>query len=120
MQKGVTRLSRAIDVADDEMDTALRRTEEVHRIAGRRRDQEIAELRRVIAAKERGIDSLRETLSGTKRTLEGRMRQLEDAIMQRDDEVLGLCTRIWSLSAEGGQRLSLGACPHKSMRGLLR
>lgn len=87
----MSRLSRAIDVADDEMEEALRRTEEVHRITEKRREREISELRRVIAAKERGIDSLRETLSGTKRALEGRMRQLEDAIMQRDDDVRSPC-----------------------------
>jgi hypothetical protein len=52
-----------------------------------RREQEIQELRRVIASKERGIDSLRETLSCTKRSLETRVRQLEDALRNREHQV---------------------------------
>jgi ElaB/YqjD/DUF883 family membrane-anchored ribosome-binding protein len=86
-QKGVTRLSRAIDQADEEMEVALRRTEAVLRMTAERREHEIQELRRVIEAKEQGIDSLRDTLSCTKRALEGRIRQQEEVLAKQDTEV---------------------------------
>ena len=85
----MTRLSRAIDQADEQMDVALRRTEEVHRMTAARREREIQELRQVIAVKERGIDSLRETLSCTKRSLESRIRELEALLRRKDEEVKG-------------------------------
>lgn len=82
------RLSRAMEAAEDEMDVALKRTGEVQRSQFARKDVEMGELRRVIAAKEKSIDSLRETLAATKRTLEVRLQQAETTLSARDAEVM--------------------------------
>jgi hypothetical protein len=87
VQEGVTRLAHAMEDADEGMDAALKRAEEVHGMAAERRDLEIRELRGVIATKEHGIDTLREALSGTKRALEARLRQAGEEATQRDEEV---------------------------------
>lgn len=87
LQQGLNQLSCAIHLSDEKVDSALRRTDEVHRQTGRRREKEIQDLRQVIVAKEHGIDSLRETLSCTKRSLESRVRDLEEALRDRDSQV---------------------------------
>ena len=86
-QEGVERLTRAISQADDEVETALRRTEAVQRLAAHRREQEIEELRHVIASKEQGIDALRGELSGTKRAAEERARSLSEALEAQNQQV---------------------------------
>jgi chromosome segregation ATPase len=50
----------------------------------------LGELRKILEAKERAIDSLRETLSATRRTLEGRIGQAEEALGVRDAELRAL------------------------------
>lgn len=87
LQQGINQLSCAIHVSDEKVDSALRRTDEVHRQTGLRREKEIRDLRQVIIAKEHGIDSLRETLSCTKRSFECRVRELETALRNRDNQV---------------------------------
>ena len=63
---------------------------ELHRNNAAKKDQELQELRRVVAAKEKSIDSLRDQLSSLKRMLEGRAQQAEDQVIQKDLEV-GIC-----------------------------
>lgn len=69
------------------MEAALRRTTEVHRTQLKQRDLELNELQRIIAAKERSLDSLRETIATTKRTYENKLSQVEAALAMRDGEV---------------------------------
>lgn len=87
MQQGLNELSCAISMAEEKVDSTLRRTDEVQRLTNVRREKEIQDLRQVIVAKEQGIDSLRATLSHTKRGLESRVRELEDALRSRDCQV---------------------------------
>ncbi len=67
---------------------------ELHRNNAAKKEQELQELRRVVAAKEKSIDSLRDQLSSLKRMLEGRAQQAEDQVIQKDLEV-GFCTCPW-------------------------
>ncbi len=129
-QKSVSRLGRAIQDAEDEMDAAIRRTNEVHKSQLRQKEAELQELQRLLQvrnrisarermtalrrgtdccsecpilfhkgqdyrhrapalpqAKERSVESLRDTLSTTKRTYESRIAQVESALTVRDAEV---------------------------------
>ena len=86
-QKSVDRLGKAIEAAEEEMEGALRRTTDVHRSQLRQKELELSELQRVMQAKERSIDSLRDTLSTTKRTYETRLSQTESALSIREAEV---------------------------------
>ena len=72
------------------MDAAQKRTTDVHRSQLKQKELEILELQRVIAAKERSIDSLRDTLATTKRTYESRLSQAESASALKDVEVRNL------------------------------
>lgn len=53
----------------------------------KQKELELSEMSRVVAAKERSIDSLRDTLSTTKRTYDSRLSQAESAIALKDVEV---------------------------------
>ncbi|PNH02863.1 hypothetical protein TSOC_011125 [Tetrabaena socialis] len=86
-EKSVDRLGRAIEAAEEEMDAALQRTTEVHRSQLKQKELETLELQRVIGAKERSIDSLRDTLATTKRTYESKLAQSESALALKDTEV---------------------------------
>ncbi len=48
---------------------------------------ELAELQRLLQAKERSIDSLRDTLATTKRTFEARLAQAESSLSLKEAEV---------------------------------
>ena len=76
-----------MDDADEETEAALRRTEEVQRMALERREHEIQELRKVIATKESSIDELRDVLSSLKRSAEARLRADRETLASRDDQV---------------------------------
>lgn len=77
-----------MDLADEKVDDALRHTEHVHRLVASHRDLELSELQKVVAAKEKAIDDLRESFSSSKRSLESRIRQLQDALHCRESQVL--------------------------------
>lgn len=77
----------AMDSAEKELDAAFSRNGELSRAARSRKDAELGELRKILEAKERAIDSLRETLSATRRTLEGRISRAEEALGVRDAEL---------------------------------
>jgi hypothetical protein len=117
-QKSVDRLGKAIEAAEEEMEGALRRTTDVHRSQLRQKELELSELQRVLQAKERSIDSLRDTLSTTKRTYETRLSQTESALSIREAEVnmhmytaghtwTGACTACYHL---GPLRWEENAC----------
>lgn len=93
VQKSVDRLGRAIEAAEEEMDAALKRTTEIHRSQLKQKELEILELQRVIGAKERSVDSLRDTLATTKRTYESKLSQAESALGLKDAEVSILLCR---------------------------
>ena len=80
-------MGKAIEAAEEEKEGALRRTTDVHRSQLRQKELELSELQRVMQAKERSIDSLRDTLSTTKRTYETRLSQTESALSIREAEV---------------------------------
>jgi hypothetical protein len=60
---------------------------EVHRSQLRQKETELSEAQRLLAAKERSIDSLRDTLSTTKRALESRLSQAESALATAEAQV---------------------------------
>ena len=73
----VERLSLVMEEAEEELEAALRRAGDLHRDASTRREGEVEGLRRVIKAKDRAMDSLRETLAETRRALEARAERAE-------------------------------------------
>lgn len=60
---------------------------ELHKSNAARKDAELQELRRVVAAKEKSIDSLRTQLATAKGSLEAYTQESEAIIQQRDGEV---------------------------------
>eukprot|EP00892_Ulva_mutabilis_P006926 jgi/Ulvmu1/4605/UM002_0334.1 len=98
-QKGVQRLSCAMDLADEKIDDALRHTEHVHRLVASNRDLELTELRKVVAEKEQGIDELRETLACTKRAYEGRVRQLQTIVSCRESQMASMAEKVTQFDA---------------------
>ncbi|KAG2449371.1 hypothetical protein HYH02_005524 [Chlamydomonas schloesseri] len=93
-EKSVDRLGRAIEAAEEEMDAALKRTTEIHRSQLKQKELENLELQRVIGAKERSIDSLRDTLATTKRTYESKLSQAESALALKDAEIKALAEEL--------------------------
>ncbi|GAX73654.1 hypothetical protein CEUSTIGMA_g1105.t1 [Chlamydomonas eustigma] len=85
-EKSVDRLGKAIEAAEDEMEAAVRRTNEVHKSQLRQKELELQEQQRLIQGKDRAIESLRETLSATKRTYEGLLSQAEVALSVKEAE----------------------------------
>ena len=73
----VDRLSHVMEEAEEELEAALRRAGDLHRDASSRREGEVEGLRRVIKAKDRAMDSMRETLAETRRALEARAERAE-------------------------------------------
>ncbi|MEW5318205.1 MAG: hypothetical protein WDW38_009445 [Sanguina aurantia] len=102
-EKSVDRLGRAIEAAEDEMEAALKRTTEVHRSQLKQKELELSEMSRVVAAKERSIDSLRDTLSTTKRTYDSRLSQAGSAAALKDVEIKALMEelRVSRMEREG-------------------
>lgn len=60
---------------------------ELHKSNAARKDAELQELRRVVAAKEKSIDSLRTQLATAKGSLEAYTQESEAMLQQRDGEV---------------------------------
>lgn len=60
---------------------------DLHKSNAARKDAELQELRRVVAAKERSIDSLRTQLATAKGSLEAYTQESEAILQQRDGEV---------------------------------
>jgi hypothetical protein len=58
--------------------------------------QELLELRKMVAAKERSIDSLRDTLSSTKRSLEARAAAAEGALASREQDLARVLAEVRS------------------------
>ncbi|CAD7700220.1 unnamed protein product [Ostreobium quekettii] len=89
-----------MEAAEDEMETALKRTGEVQKSQVARKDLEVQELRRVVSSKEKSIDGLRETLAATKRSLEARLLAMETTVAARDAEVRQLQEGLVTVKAE--------------------
>lgn len=77
-----------MEAAEEEMEAAFRRAGDIQRVQVQRREYETQELRRLLAAKDRAIDNLRETISSTRRALEAKLAQAEAALAHRDTEVV--------------------------------
>lgn len=103
-EANVDRLGRAMEAAEIELENTFKRTTELHKNTAERREIEVQELRKILAAKERSIDSLRETLTTTKRNLESRAMQAESTLVTRDSEVKRLKEE---LAAARGAKKSL-------------
>ena len=86
-QDEAERLDKAMEDAEDEMESAFRRAGDIHRVQIKRQEHEAFELRRLLAAKDRAIDNMRDTISSTKRALDAKLAQNEAAMAQRDSEV---------------------------------
>jgi hypothetical protein len=86
----VDRLGRAIEAAEEEIDAALKRTTDFHRSQLRQRENEAAELQRLLAAKDREASGLKDTMHAAKRSYEQRLSQTEAALMAREQEVIGM------------------------------
>ena len=97
----VDRLGRAIEAAEEEIDAALKRTTDFHRSQLRQRENEAAELQRMLAAKDREATGLKDTMHAAKRSYEQRLSQTEAALMAREQEVKPAC---------------LSACPRTAQR----
>jgi hypothetical protein len=112
LQRSVDRLGRAIEAAEEEMDAALRRTTELHKSQLRQKEVELGEMQRLLQAKEKAIESLRDTLATTKRTYESRLSQAEGDASLRDAEVGGVRaapTTVTLGRRVGGQGLHEGS-----------
>ncbi|KAL3152989.1 hypothetical protein ABBQ38_012017 [Trebouxia sp. C0009 RCD-2024] len=96
----VERLNGAMESGEDELDAALRRTGELHKSNAARKDAELQELRRVVAAKEKSIDSLRTQLATAKGSLEAYTQESEAMLQQRDGEVQRLQEDVRHLEGE--------------------
>uniref|UniRef100_A0A7R9SVW2 Uncharacterized protein n=1 Tax=Polyblepharides amylifera TaxID=1486889 RepID=A0A7R9SVW2_9CHLO len=117
-EANVDRLSRAMEAAEEEMENTFKRTTELHRSTAERREAEILELRKILAAKERSIDSLRETLTSTKRSLEARAGQAEQAQQAAHQDVQRLLQEVRRLKQEGVQAKQEGAALQGEVGGL--
>jgi len=73
----VATLNKTLSLADREMEDAVRQTRDLHRQALAKKEGEIEDLRRALAAKERAVDAAREAQAARIGTLEARVRDLE-------------------------------------------
>lgn len=83
----VDRLGRAIEAAEEEIDAALRRTTDFHRSQLRQKENEAAELQRMLTARDREATGLKDTMHAAKRSYEQRLSQAEAALAARGQEV---------------------------------
>mmetsp|Transcript_30513 Transcript_30513/g.86252 ORF Transcript_30513/g.86252 Transcript_30513/m.86252 type:complete len:468 (+) Transcript_30513:167-1570(+) len=102
-EENVERLNRAMEAAEQEMEAAFRRAGDIHRVQVQRRDHEVHELRRLLEAKDRALDDMRDTIASTKRALAAKLAQSESALAQRDSEILRAQDENKQLRAENRQ-----------------
>lgn len=96
----VDRLNGAMESGEEEIEAAFKRTGDLHKSNAARKDAELQELRRVVAAKEKSIDSLRTQLATTKGSLEAYTQESEAILQQRDGEVQRLQEDVSHLDSE--------------------
>ena len=75
----------------------------IHTLTCTHTQVELSEAQRMLGAKERSIDSLRDTLATTKRTYESRLAQVEGQLSLKEAEV-----GVWGMRRGGGS--AEGAC----------
>ena len=78
-EENVQRLGAAMDDAERELDAAFARHRDSNKHAEALRDAELAASRADADAKQRALESLKETLANTRRVLEARVTAAEDA-----------------------------------------
>jgi hypothetical protein len=79
------------------VENTFKRTTELHRTTANRRELEVEDLKKMVAAKERSIDSLRDTLSSTKRSLEARAMAAEGALASREHDLARVLAEVRGL-----------------------
>uniref|UniRef100_A0A7R9YSB7 Uncharacterized protein n=1 Tax=Chlamydomonas euryale TaxID=1486919 RepID=A0A7R9YSB7_9CHLO len=99
-ERSADRLGKAIELAEEEMDAALKRTTDVHRSQLKSKEAELREMQRLMQDKERAVSSLRDTLATTKRTYEGRVSQLEGSLAMKDADISALREELSVARAE--------------------
>lgn len=99
-ERSVDRLGKAIEAAEEEMESALKRTTDVHKSQLKQKDLEIYELQRVLTTKDKSIESLRDALTNTKKTYETKLAQSEAALALKDVELKATQEELRSLRVE--------------------
>lgn len=79
-QASVDRLSMAMEAAEEELEAAAKRSGDIYKSNAVKKEQELLDLRRLLAEKERAVDSLRESLTSTKRELGTKLIQAETQV----------------------------------------
>ena len=69
------------------IDDAMKFSSEVHKRALQQKDTELNQLKQLLVAKERTIDSLRDTVESAKRTLEAKLTAITNELAARDGEL---------------------------------
>jgi chromosome segregation ATPase len=86
-QGSVSRLGRAIDAAEEEMDATLRRASGVQKTQLRQAEADLTEMHHLVHSKERSLQALRDTLAQAQRSHEQQMSKAEAALGHKDAEV---------------------------------
>ncbi|KIZ07616.1 hypothetical protein MNEG_0331 [Monoraphidium neglectum] len=97
---GDDRLGRAIEAAEEEVDAAASRTHEVQRSMLRRKEQEVYELQRLVAAKEHTIESMRDQAVALRQGYEQKLAAAESSACRSESEVGKLRAEVLALRAE--------------------
>ncbi|KAG1662750.1 hypothetical protein FOA52_006775 [Chlamydomonas sp. UWO 241] len=86
-QGSVSRLGRAIDAAEEEMDATLRRASSVQKTQLRQAEVDLAEMHHLVHSKERSLQALRDTLTQEQRSHEQQLSKAEAALALKDAEL---------------------------------
>ena len=80
-------MQRAFDATQSGFDGVGESIRAVEATQDAKRDIEIQELRRMLAAKDSSLDSLRESLASTKQSTESKMKRLQQQLDQAQNDV---------------------------------
>ncbi|KAI8469691.1 MAG: hypothetical protein J3K34DRAFT_521949 [Monoraphidium minutum] len=94
------RLGRAMEAAEDEVDAAAGRAQEVHRSMMWRKEQEVAELQRALTSKERAAQAAQDQAAALRRGYEQRLAAAESAATRGESEAGQLRAEVLALRAE--------------------
>ena len=86
-EKSVERLYNSMRTTEAGIDDAMKFSSEVHKRALQQKDTELNQLKQLLVAKERTIDSLRDTVESAKRTLEAKLTAITNELAARDGEL---------------------------------
>lgn len=82
------RLSRVIDTSNADLGDIEHQVSRIEDFQERSKDQEIAELRRLLSIKEQNLDSLRETTLSNKQSNETKSKRLQEKVKTLESEVV--------------------------------